>query len=726
MSTRSAVGCSFHTLLLVLRLVLVLAGVAAIGIAAQGQSTGQVKPSPEQQQVPTPTFRTEANFVRVDVYPSADGRPIDDLRAEDFEVLEDGKPQKIETFEHIRIRPAGPQATRVEPNTVAEANQMAADPKARLFVLFLDTYHVEREGAHDVRQPLAHLLDRIIGQDDLVGVMTPEMSAGNVTFARRTGTIEDVLTRWWVWGRREFTSRDPIEDKYAACYPPESGRSSSVMAQEMIDRRREKMTLDAIEDLVRHLRGIREERKAIITISDGWTLFRPNEQLARPVGPGRRVPGPSGIFIGPGGKLQSGDKTDDDTLSVSECDHDRVMLAQLDNERQFRDLLDDANRSNASFYPIDPRGLPVFDSAVGPNPALMPAADGAQLSTRINTLQTLAGATDGIAIVNSNNIEGGIQRVIDDLTSYYLLGYYSTGKPDGRFHSITVRVKRPGVQVRARRGYRALTQEELATTRRTAVTAARPTPATVDAALPGLAAVRRDAVMYFRAGYAWQSSPGSDSSAAPPKPVVWVAGELNANRSLTKDWEQGATARISIIGQDGREVTSAGARLEAGTRSFLVRVAEGESLAPGEYTVRVDARAATGGLPATDAIRLSLPASPASRGLALGQALLFRRGPFTGPSFQAAADARFRRQERIRVQVPATGVPGDVTARLLGRNGQPIEVPVTASVESSAEGQSVVAELGLAPLAPGDYAVEINIGSGGQTQKVVTAFRIVP
>jgi hypothetical protein len=67
---------------------------------------------------------------------------------------------------------------------------MAEDPRSRVFVVFLDTYHTEVEGSHRIRRPLIDMLERIIGPDDLVGFMTPEMSAKDVTLARRTETIE--------------------------------------------------------------------------------------------------------------------------------------------------------------------------------------------------------------------------------------------------------------------------------------------------------------------------------------------------------------------------------------------------------------------------------------------------------------------------------------------------------------------------------------------------------
>ena len=138
-----------------------------------------------------------------------------------------------------------------------------------------------------------------------------------------------------------------------------------------------------------------------------------------------------------------------------------MNLARVDNADEFRRILDEANRANTSFYPVDPRGLAVFDeqimppigdSVTQPAPMVPPSVDANLLRTRLESLRTLAEATDGIAVVNSNDLAGGLKRVVDDLSSYYLIGYYSSGKLDGKFHPISVRVKRPGVRVRARRG----------------------------------------------------------------------------------------------------------------------------------------------------------------------------------------------------------------------------------------------------------------------------------
>jgi len=115
---------------------------AALAIAQAGST-----PQPPQQEQKPPTFRTEANFVRVDAYPTRNGQPVLDLTAEDFEVVEDNKLQSIQTFEHVVVTPAGPEAQRSEPNTIGESRQLVANPRNRVFVLFLDTPHVSVEGS---------------------------------------------------------------------------------------------------------------------------------------------------------------------------------------------------------------------------------------------------------------------------------------------------------------------------------------------------------------------------------------------------------------------------------------------------------------------------------------------------------------------------------------------------------------------------------------------------
>src|SRR5580704_11630713 len=231
-----------------------------------------------QTPAPQPTFRTEANYVRVDVYPTRDGAPVLDLKQDDFEVLESGTPQKIEQFEHVVFRGNVPQEMRREPNTVEESRQALENARARVFVVFLDIGGVDVAGSHNIRRPLVDTLNRAIGEEDLVGVMTPEMSARDVTFARKMTTIEGFLTRVWTWGERDrMNPVDPVEQNYEQCY---GQVQHSWITAEMIARRREKQTLDALEDLVVYLRGAREERKAVFAITSGWLLYGPSQKLA--------------------------------------------------------------------------------------------------------------------------------------------------------------------------------------------------------------------------------------------------------------------------------------------------------------------------------------------------------------------------------------------------------------------------------------------------------------
>jgi VWFA-related protein len=678
---------------------------------------------PAQPDQPRPTFRAEANYVRVDMYATADGQPVEDLKEEEIEILEDGVPQKIATFEHVIVRPAGPQQSRIEPNTVAESRQLAQDPRARVFVIFLDTYHVQVEGSHAMRVPVARFLDRVIGQDDLVAVMTPEMSPSELAFGRKTTVISNMMQEDWAWGRREaIAMEDAKERRYQACY----GRkvmpgTNMTYADEMIDRRREELTLEALEDLVTHLRGLREERKAVLTVSEGWRLFGRSPTLAASIRNerGRRDPdGREPIYVGPDGKLRRGPDPREEAAgavpaTMAECDADRLRLAELEHPLRFHRLFEAANRANVSFYPVYPRGLAVFDSPIGPRRPPPVAVDARNLSARHNSLRELAENTDGLAVVNTNAIESAMERIVSDLTSYYLLGYYSTNtKLDGKFRTISVRVKRPGVQVRARRGYRGTTAEEL--TSAEAAAKAR-TPTAVSKAFNAVAAVSPRSQLRVRSS-TWTTPAAGDRPAA----AVWLVGELDYRTRKDLAWSAGAVADVAFVSAAGEEIAAKRLDLASTASTFTLRLPDTGGVPPGEYALRVRVRPnQEGGLPVSDTVRVIVPEQPSR----VGDAIIWRRGPTTGPRYMATADPRFQRSERVRLE-HATTAAGMPTARMLDKAGNPLQVPVqvTERPDASGEFRWLIAEAALAPLAPGDYAIELTLDDA----KVVTAFKVVP
>jgi VWFA-related protein len=706
-------------------------------IAAQAPPPQQAPPDPQR-----PTFRTEANFVRVDAYPTSDGKPVLDLTREDFEVLEDGRQQSIDSFEHIRIGAAGPQPRREDPNSLEAMRQAAADPRSRVFVIFLDVNHVTTDGAKNIGGALIKFINRTLGPDDLVGIVTPWMAPSDVVFGRRTEVIERAL-REGTWGRRFTTDGDAREAKYEACYRVlkqelEQGKSVSDLARALIVRRRELTTLEALRDLVVYLRGVREERKAILTITEGWALYRPDSRITRlreectceggfprpelaecgsnckPWPPGGQwkepVPGREPIGTGPDGRLRIGSvDTLSGNVSMNECNADRMQLANIDNARLARDVVNDANRGNSTFYTIDPRGLAVFDMPIyrDMDEVGLPVnvvADASSLRARHAAMADLATGTDGIALMNSNDLDAGLRRITEDLSSYYLIGYYSTNaRLDGRFRSISVRVKRPGVHVRARRGYRAPTEEEVAAAR---VSAAPPAPeplSGVAAALTTLARARSDGRFRIHA------IPVRTPSGAT---VVWVAGELPS----AQEWSAGGTTTLELSGPGVSG--NATLTLKAGERAFLTSIPVQGSGA----TLDVRARLTNPDpaiTPFRELIRVDLSSGAP-------QALLFRRGPATGNRLQPVADFQLRRTDRLRVEVPAGRDVKPVSGRLLDRAGKALEIPVAAGERTDdTTGQRwLTADVALAALAAGDYVVELTAAAAASEQRILTPFRV--
>ena len=640
-----------------------------------------------------PTPRPGTNPVRVDVYASRDGKAVDDLQASEVELLEDGVPQTIDAFEHVQVGASG-------------------SSRARVFVIFLDTYNTQIEGSSTMRLPLIKILDRAIGPDDMVAVMTPEMSPSEMKFGRKPTVISNIMQSDWAWTRRGRTERrDQKETLYDNCYPA-TGANANTPANEMKARRREKLTLDALDGLVTDLGGVRDERKAVLTISDGWVLFRENENLAAAQKPDqgslveRLLRRPTKDKDKDKDKEKSEQTGGSKEVNYVECEADRVALAALDHSQRLRSLTENANRSNISFYAIDPRGLtPEPASGANGAPAKQDASTNA--ASRQDSLRFIADNTDGVLIANASNLDAQITRIVDDVSSYYLLKYSSSNtKLDGRFRALTVRVKREGVKVRVRRGYRGPTADDLISGTGTPGAAGKSFAASTPANARSPFRIRTST---------WVRNSTEDTRGG----AFWVVGELDYQTRRQLAWTAGAEVEVVVVDARGQEVMTRTVDLKPDEGPFSIQVPETGALAAGEYAVSVRLRSQ-----ADEKAELTGTARVVLRdGSALGEAVMSRRGLSTGPRYMRTADSRFTRSDRLKLEL-ATSVPTEAKARILDRNHNELSVPALVSERADPSGafRWIVVDAMLSPFAAGDYAIEVTQGR----EKRITDFQVVP
>ena len=212
---------------------------------AAGQPQGQRDPqTPPQAQPPAapggqPVFRAGINFVRVDVIVSdRNGNPVGNLTPEDFEIVEEGRPQKIETFKLVSLDGG---LTAAEPprqiRTDYDEESEAARDDVRLFAFFLDDYHVRLETSMQARGQLARFVETQLGPSDMVGMMYPLQATASVRMTRNHEAIIKGLEEFR--GRKyDYTPRNQFEEQYAY-YPTE-----------MVERIRNQVSMSAMKALI--------------------------------------------------------------------------------------------------------------------------------------------------------------------------------------------------------------------------------------------------------------------------------------------------------------------------------------------------------------------------------------------------------------------------------------------------------------------------------------------
>ena len=431
------------------RLAVLAAAALAVPLFAQ-----QPPPPLEAQQ--RPVFRGGTHFVRVDTYPvTKDGKIVENLRAEDFEVFEDGKPQAIESFDFVKFETFNPVIQRRDPRSQQEGFDMAADPRYRVFVIVVS---INSQGIWYMQKPLVNFLNRVLGKNDLFGLMSTRQTAHDLVLGQSTTTAEAEIADFW---RSSEIDRTPADDALDGCANGDAFKGLYALDQ----------TYVALESLVQQLGSLRQERKNIIFVTNGLPSPRPAQALRENMPPTLPKVGITRGRVGIG-------EHEDGRRSDNYCTAEIQRLTSIDFWNRFTDLLRDAKRANVAFYTITPGGLqaPMANAARSPDPP-----DVRRELDRINgnndSLLTLSNETDGVAIVNTNDLEGGMRRIADDLSAYYVLGYYTTNtKWDGGVRRIKVRYKGNGKEIRARREYRAPTAEEIAALSRPSAPPPPPTP----------------------------------------------------------------------------------------------------------------------------------------------------------------------------------------------------------------------------------------------------------
>ena len=411
--------------------------VLSVLLAGAALSAGQNPPpqNPPAAAAPQqPTFKVRVDYVEVDVLVTdKQGQFVRDLRQEDFEVLEDGKPQTITNFGIVEIpveqgvRPlyaSGP----IEPDV--ESNERPFD--GRVYVMVIDSNHTNFARSGRVKIAAKQFIERNLGANDLMAVVhTSGPSDANQEFTNSKRLLMAAVDR--VIGQKLPSATANRTEEF---FRLQAGGAESNIVNDPDDMERAfraTSTLETLRAVADWFGGIRGRRKTILFVSEG---------------------------------------IDYDTRDVFNANNEALNQASSVINAT-RDVIAAATRGNVSIYGIDPRGMTGLEDesiAIGTFPTALPDDQGMgskevnqlgigtgslmnEVRITQDSLRTLSEETGGFAVVNRNEFDTAFERIVEDNSSYYVLAYYPPpGKP-GQFHRIEVKVNRPDVTVRSRRGY---------------------------------------------------------------------------------------------------------------------------------------------------------------------------------------------------------------------------------------------------------------------------------
>ena len=503
----------------------------AIALAIAGASIGVAQQAP-------PTFRTQVDAVEVDAFVTdRNGKPVSNLTIDDFEILEDNRPQRITSFSEVSIpinAPTPYSPTAAEPDVATNTGG-----EGRLYVIVFDELKpVKQIGSDDsssggialkARQFLHTFIEQHFEAND-IGIVV-SVGRARATDMQDFTSSRRLLLRAIDSFSGGFPSIDQAPgDASSGGFVPSSGGDPFAVRQQT----------RALRDLMESLERIQGRRKAVIYIT--------NE-----VGDSTFSAGAASVW-----------NVIDYRGGVRSIEFDDLRAAMTA-----------AMRGGVAFYVFDPAGAD-------------PLATGGNELERMSGLRKLSAATGGFAIVNSNGFTQAFTRIVAENSNYYVLGYTSNNeKRDGRYRQLQVRVRRPGLTVRFRDGYigPSKASEPVEPKTRAGVTL----PPGVSDSIRNPVANPAVPMRVFAAAYRGASKDAN----------IVIAAELDANRlGLIEDGTSAdgvvdlAAVAVSAAGKVTRgqhEQFTLKLKPEtwADVKQSGIRVVTGTTLPPGRYQLRV-------------------------------------------------------------------------------------------------------------------------------------------
>jgi VWFA-related protein len=387
-------------------------------------------------------FRATTDFVSTDVIVRQDGKFVPDLSESEFRVYEDDVLQTISLFEpRIGGRSLGnlaaPSPSRrpaVREGLILPTVRPTTDASGRLFVIFIDDLHFPPAATPQVKDLLTRVRDTLIHDNDLVGFVSSGHSSiaidpaydfehrrFNEAIAKTMGgamTANEIIE-----GATMETSEGPTGLRYNA-----------------------HVAFKTAHDLIGQMASISDRRKVFIYVSNGYT-FNPftNARYQQIKNDYADQDYAAGIDPNDESEEAKDAASERDTLREDEYNK-RTQFSFADLTNEIAQLARAAQRANVTFYPIDPRGL-IAGGDLDIRTQVTYADWRDYFMTQISSLKVLADETGGFCLCETNDLQGGLQRIDAETSDFYRIGYTSSNPDPMKIRRvIRIEITRPGIE----------------------------------------------------------------------------------------------------------------------------------------------------------------------------------------------------------------------------------------------------------------------------------------